>query len=561
MNHMKRLLQRIHLDPKVLLSGILVVLSFPPWDLNFLIWVALIPWFLRLNLSPSLKSIIFDGYWLGALMTLGGFSWVAHSVHHFGNLPWVISYLALILFTLICQPQFWFFTPFYFFTRRQFPHWSSLQKIVLLSLAYVGIDSIFPKLFLDALGNSLYRFENLRQIAEISGVSTLSFLVIFTNLTFTDVFTHWRKATTFPTQTKHSLIALILIFALSLSFGVFRRGQISELYESEGSPLHFALIQGNIGNFEKVAAEEGYVRGGNAILETYFKLSAQALEHSPRPDFIVWPETAYSSAFAVPRNSIERYRDSQIKTFVKEFEIPLLFGGYDSRGRQDYNAFHFLIPQKVAQKSNSKAQESKKPSETSELSLYHGVYHKYLLLPFAEYMPGHETFDFLKNAIPEIANFGRGLGPLSESIYTADGKHLRIAPEICYEVLEASFVREQVLNGAQLLLNITNDSWFGDSIEPYQHLALATLRSVETRVPLVRATNTGISTWVNPTGELKEQTRLNTKTVLHAPVAVLKTPPTTLFLRFGNWLGWLGIYLVIGLFLKWFLKVQKQKQS
>ncbi len=527
-----KILRFLRLDPKTLISGLLVVFAFPPWNFSALIWISLVPWFWTLDESKSMRHSIWQGYWLGAIMTIGGFHWVAGSIHAFGEIPWVFSYLLLLLFTLICQPQFWLFVPFYYYFKNRFPAIEPWKKTLLISLAYTAIDSALPKLFVDTLGNSLSLFQNIRQIAELSGSSTLTFLILFENLALSFWLRRkWQKKAVLQNQWFIQGIALALILIVWI-FGWIRRDQINSYYE-KGENIRFSLIQANIGNFEKVVSESGFVTGGNRIVQKFFKLSRKALNANPKPDFIVWPETAYPSAFRVPRTNYELARDQKIEDFVQTRKVPLFFGGYDYQGFQDFNSFHFLLPKEQLPNHSQ-------PENHLE------TYHKYLLLPFAEYIPGSQYFDWINKAFPQVANFGIGPGPVIHTFQTKKGTTINIAPQICYEVLKDWFVLEQARKGAQVLLNITNDSWFGDTTEPYQHLALATLRTIENRIPLIRSTNTGISALVDPTGEVVGRTAIREEAVLHADTKIVKTPPWTLYRQFGNWLGWLSALIVTG---------------
>ncbi|MBN1115325.1 MAG: apolipoprotein N-acyltransferase, partial [Oligoflexia bacterium] len=165
-------------------------------------------------------------------------------------------------------------------------------------------------------------------------------------------------------------------------------------------------------------------------------------------------------------------------------------------------------------------------------------YHKHILLPFGEYMPLGETFPFLKSVVAAVGDFSRGAGASTLNIISG-GMEARFAPTICYEILKSSYVRDMVKKDANVFLNITNDSWFG-KYEPMQHLALARVRSIENRRPILRSTNTGISALVDLTGQVVKRGGLGTSEYLILDVPVCDHRIRTLY----NLFGYLFIYLL-----------------
>ena len=186
------------------------------------------------------------------------------------------------------------------------------------------------------------------------------------------------------------------------------------------------MIQANIGDFEKIAAEAG-LRGANEkVLTDFFTLSDQALAMDPKPAALIWPETAYPGTFRTPESADDLGRDERVENFVRTRGVPLYFGGYDHFGRKDFNAFFFLSPRQPVAGGESDLQ----------------IYRKNMLLLFGEYIPGAETFKFIADAFPEVGNFGRGPGPVVLNVPTADPKvhSIAVGPIICYEALFPSYV-------------------------------------------------------------------------------------------------------------------------
>jgi apolipoprotein N-acyltransferase len=229
------------------------------------------------------------------------------------------------------------------------------------------------------------------------------------------------------------------------------------------------------------------------------------LAAAERPSLIIWPETALP--FFLRR---EAELGPRVQAFVRETRIPMLIGSPDvgEDGRL-YNSAFFLGPDGVIR----------------------GRYDKRHLVPFGEYVPLQRVFFFLDKLVTGIGDFGRGR---SATVFQGDG--YRFSVMICYEVIFPAEVREFTQAGAELLVNITNDAWFGESGAPYQHLAMAAIRAVENGSYLVRAANTGVSAVIAPTGAILAQTPLFVETGLAGTVypRAGKTPYT----RYGDVLAW-----------------------
>lgn len=523
------------------LSATLIVFSFPTWNLYPLIWVALVPWFFALKKSPHLKDRLIQGVALSFWVTLGGFSWVAYSIQHYGNLPWSVSILGLLLFALGNQPQFIAFSGLYpWFESRSTKKQTTGSLFVFLffmASLYTVCDGFLPKLFLDSLGHSFYLAKNFRQLAELSGVSLLTFLIVLHNLALFYAIKSWKG----PHKKTHRLTygSVLGILILAEAYGTLRYQQIQKALEAPQATISFAVIQANIGDLDKVAAESGRYGVTDRILGAYFRLSQEALTANSPPHAIVWPETAYPSAFGAPRNATEQDHEESIQRFVETQKRPLLFGGYSEKQGKDYNSLFIFTPEKIPEAERALADPRVQ------------VYRKNALLPFAEYIPLAESPQWAKDLFPQMGFFGRGPGPEVFPIrFSSTGSSVFwISPVICYEALIMDYVLEGARKGSQMILNVTNDSWFGPYGEPYLHLALVTFRSIETRLPQLRSTNTGISTLIMQDGEITQPTPLFQEKVLQATVPLLK--PEQVFkptvLSYGN--SWLIICVLLVLFL------------
>jgi apolipoprotein N-acyltransferase len=511
------------------LSALLFVLAFPPWDFRHLIWFSLVPWFFAMDRARSTRQAFAQGLLLSFLVSLMGFYWVGYVLKQFGGLPWPLAILGLFLFGLlgICQPQFLAFPILYRLIgklRAEGTLPGTLAFTSLMTGTYVAIDWLFPKLFVDTIGHSQYTAEWLRQSSDLGGPFLISFLVIFVNFT---IYLAIRAVRTREEPSywpalqgvRGPIIASVLLLVSASVYGKIRFEDAQARIAAAPRTVHGAMIQANIGDFEKVAAERGVRNAANTIIQKHLSMSEQALKLTPKPEFLVWPETSYPSTFRNPMTNDELSRDQRVEQFVRNVQTPLLFGGYDTFEGKDFNAFFLLTPTPRGIGFNSDLQ----------------TYRKNILLLFGEYIPGSKQFKFLRDAFPQVGNFGRGAGPEIQHIPTASGD-LAVGPVICYEVLFPNYVVEATRKGSQMILNITNDSWFGPWGEPQLHLALTTFRAIENRIPIFRATNTGISAVILPDGTISQATSLFTEEILNARIPIIEPMPT-LFKWLGDWFG------------------------
>jgi apolipoprotein N-acyltransferase len=529
-----RLLAALAPDWLTLVSGALIVFAFTPWDFAPLIWVAIVPWLFAIRRAPTKRAAFVQGVWLSVFMSLGGFYWVSYVLREFADLPWSLSVLGLVLYSLGGQPQFLVAAPLLKLAEAKLEPraarsaWRWAVYALGLALVYAGVDWLIPKLFVDTFGHAFYRQPWLRQAADLGGAWSLTFLVFLANHA---IFTLARRLRDRAEPSLWPAIegaapeaALVLALAVSATtYGAFRLETIRAKIESAPRHLQAGVIQGNIGDFDKLAAEHGIRGAAEKVLGTFFELSDKALMMHPRPDVLVWPETSYPSTFRTPTSATELARDQQVETYVRSRGVPLLFGGYDRAGGKDFNALYFLSPKP-------------EPGVAGEGDL--AVYHKSILLLFGEYIPLSDKIQFLRDAFPQVGNFGRGPGPQVLTIPPAGDRTFPVlaSPIICYEALFPDFSLEAARKGSQLILNITNDSWFGPWGEPQLHLSLVVFRSIETRLPQLRSTNTGISALILPDGEITQPTAMDVPGVLNARVPLLE-PQWTLMKAWGDWFG------------------------
>lgn len=505
-------------------------------------WFALTPWFILLLKTRSIREAFFHALWLSFWMGVGIYPWVAYAIHEFGQLPWAISILGWLIYSVFCQPQLYLFAPLFVWLRTRSNSSffrSPIAFAFLLALLYAGLDGWVFKLFTDTLGHVFYRSPWIRQSADLGGAHLLTFVVVVVQLSLALFIHEWKE------KQKRSIQILAPAALLLLATLIYGQQRYSYFHQMESDPqtpqIPFAMIQANIGNFEKVAAERGVTRAADDVLYKYLTLSTRSIrlgleaeargEKNQVPQFVVWPETAYASAFGSPDSRNEYARDQAIRNFTRKQETPLIFGSYDTQGGEDFNSVYFLDARTI------------NPPQ---------VYHKSILLPFGEYIPGFKNAPWVKRLFPTMGNFGEGPGPTLYPMKLSE-RTLQFLPLICYEALFPEFTIEGARKEADVILNVTNDSWFGSYGEPQLHLALSTFRSIETRVPQIRATNTGISAVVLPSGDLRAESGIFVEKAIRTEFPLFRSPPT-LMVTTGDLFRWAALWasllICLGLFWK-----------
>jgi apolipoprotein N-acyltransferase len=523
------------------LSGVTYILACAPGDQYYLMWVAFIPLLIAIERVPVANRTYWMSFKLGLtsafFMSATGFYWLIHATESYGGLPYSVAFLVYLAFCLTNQLPI----PLYIMLRQKLRTSSWFQNhmilpALLLGVVYAGIESFYPKLFVDTVGSAFYRASWTRQLADLGGPMVITVVGIMVNeLLFTALSLKKIKG----------LILPVAIGIAICAYGFMRTEQFETLKSAHQSDPVFrtAMVQGNIGDFMKVAAERGEANAVNQVLGKYLSLSEQAAKEPLAPDAIIWPETAYPAIFERPFSQTEMAMDRMLKGFLAQAKGYLIFGGYDNDIRGlEYNSVFFLKGGTAYDKQ---------------------VYHKSVLLMFGETLPFAEYFPSMKSWFPTMGFFGRGPGPETYTLKNSAGDAFKFAPSICYEGLFEDHSMTGALMGADALLNVTNDSWFGEHGEPYQHLSLTRFRTIETRLPMIRATNTGFTVWIDPTGDQLKSTEISKADVLTAEIQRRLFPESPYMVMskiFGtNYFVHLCEILTVALLL--FLQFAKQKQK
>jgi apolipoprotein N-acyltransferase len=319
------------------------------------------------------------------------------------------------------------------------------------------------------LGYSQHSWLVMIQSADLFGVYGLSFLLVLANAALAEILLLRREASSGRSPLKALCVALVL-FGLNYGYGSWC---LDQKLDHRAEVLRIAVVQGNIPQDEKWQPDNQL----NTV-NIYRDLSLRA-ERAGAKDLIIWPEAAMPFYFQDGGKLAE-----SVEHLTVETGIPLLFGSpaylHSESGLRYLNSAFLLSP----------------------MGERLGRSDKIHLVPFGEYVPLGEFLPFVNKLVAGIGDYSPGeINPLPLM-----GHQLGVL--VCYEVIFPELAREYVRQGSDLLINITNDAWFGESSAPWQHLAMARFRAIENRVWLARAANTGISAVISPSGKIAEQTEL-----------------------------------------------------
>jgi apolipoprotein N-acyltransferase len=531
---------------ETILSALLIAAAFPPWDLGFLVWVALVPWLSGLQRTGAYGQSLLQGFWLSFGVGVLAAPWVAHAVREFLGLPWPLSVLVLVVFAATCaQPHFLFFAPLsrWIEKRSETPPrtWRTSATPVGLALCYSGLDWLVPRLFDVGLGYALHESTNLRQLADVGGVALLTFLIVLVNLVV------WQMAESFIRQPRDNAALLVraaciaLLCAAVFLYGVTRNRDMEAASRNPERILRVGVAQGNVPNDVRLAWARGDDRAAERQLSAYMLLTEEFIKQSPKPDLVVWPEATFPGVFRKPASKFQEGRGVKFDRQVMRLNVPIVFGAYDTEEedgqRTLFNSLFSITP------------NYDKPGRPGFVQSYR----KHKLLPFAETIPGASKGEWLHRLLPSVGFFGRGPGADVFRIVSPDGQSLRLGPIICSESLHTQHVIDAARKGSQIILNVGSDGWFGASGEPEFHLAISRFRSIETRLPQIRAANTGISALILPNGAIAQRSALGEKQILNLEVPIAHSRET-LMTAFGDWFGRVALVLAIGFVLLQWMK-------
>jgi apolipoprotein N-acyltransferase len=490
-------------------SGVLLTLAFPNFDQGWLAWIALVPLLLAVRETRWQTSFCL-GLAAGLVHYLSLVYWTVHTMHTYGRLPWFQSVVLLLLLA-----AFLALFPAVYAALLSFTNTGPGLVLVVSPLVWTALEFVRTWLFTgfpwELLGYSQYDHLWVVQFADLFGVYGVSTLVVGVNTTLAMLMLHWLDK---PWQgyqmTRRYAVAstsmMALVLCVAVFYGIVKIGRVDRAL-SGAEKANVAVVQGNIDQ-----AHKWDTRFQTLTTVKYQRLSTTAAAEPL--DLIIWPETA-TPFFFLDDKILSGIVLESIRTIGTHFII----GSPSYASAQSktiyYNSAYLIDPQ-----GNSE-----------------GKYDKVHLVPFGEYVPIKRWLPFIDKLVEQVGDFKRG-----KTGKTLKWRNHSIGMQICYEIIFPGLTRKMVQNGADLLVNITNDAWFGRSGAPYQHFSMAVLRSVENRRFLARAANTGISGFIDPCGRILKTTQLNQEASAVQTIALLSM--RSLYSRWGDWpLGMLSFGL------------------
>ncbi|MFW5874774.1 MAG: apolipoprotein N-acyltransferase, partial [bacterium] len=469
----------------------------------------------------------------GTIHFLTLLNWLVPTMHTYAPMPLISSAGVLVVLA--------FYLALYVTAFSGFAAWCAtgylkhpLWCMAMAPVFWVGLEWLRGNLFTGfpwgTLGYSQYARLNVIQIADIFGVYGVSFLIALVNaaLFIFILAVFGRRWQSRPVYLRHAVFAMaaaVLVVAGAWQYGDRRIDQVDSASRRAGK-IRVAVIQGNID--QSVKWDEEFC---GQTTRKYISLTEGVLEQSP--DLVVWPETALPFYF-----SREKELTSLVLESVEEAGVWHLTGSptyeYDPEreGLFLFNSAYLIDP----------------GGEVEDR------YDKVHLVPFGEYVPLRRWLPFLGTMVPQEMDFSAGRA--GKLIYMGE---IGLGVQICYEMIFPELSSAMVRSGGDVIVNITNDAWFGTTAAPLQHFSMGVFRAVENRRAFVRAANTGISGFIDPAGRIAKTSELFETRTMTAGIPVISGKPG-FYCKNGDVLVWICMAAALGFILAGFGKRQNKRR-
>jgi len=509
------------------LSGILLGFSFPPSPLFTLAYVAFIPLFFIFAGVHSYARITKAAYIFLFTFHLLTVYWTGGFV--VGKDVWMMTAGAAVI---LIHP--FFFLPFILLAFVVKKKLGVVQGLIAFALFWVSFEYLhslgeysFPWL---TVGNSQAYDLNRIQMVEFTSVYGLTLLIFAFNIVAFLIL--WNQAAgKWPVRSRQTLISAAMLIILYFGPSLYGKQVLQKEPERASSTVSAGILQPNFDPWEKW--------GGGSLERwtsydhqfTYYIDATKQLAQS-NPDIVFWPETAIPFHILLPRYYVYY---AKLLSLVDSLDIPIYTGlptveyfdsthapataeriGLSNTFVESYNSGMLIFPHRgIGQ-----------------------IHRKSILVPFAERIPYAETFRWLIEPLKwnvGISNWGKGNDTIVYALPLKDGRLIKFSCMICYESAYPNYVRAFVSRGAEFLVVITNDSWWGNTSGAYQHASFASLRAVETRRWVLQCANGGISLVVDPSGRILRATELYSREKFIADIGLRSDQ--TFYVRYGDVVG------------------------
>ena len=495
------------------ISGLLLSAAFPKVGFSLLAWMALVPLFIALRgMRPG--EAFSTGLVVGLAHFLTLVYWVVPTMRTYGFLPWWQAVGLLGLLATYLALYMGVFAVMLVHGCRKPIHILILAPVFWTALEYLR-TFLFTGFPWQLLGYSQFHRLHIIQISDMFGVYGVSFLVVLINAAIYLLLLFlagksWNRYPVVRGQAAAALVVPLLTLALVLGYGHLRITAIDAAMAGAPS-TRVAVVQGNIDQARKW--DPAFQIG---TTKKYIDMTLSAAGQAP--DLVVWPETATPFYLESSPKLAAVVLDA-----ISQAKVHLLVGSPSVQGSADqpayFNSAYLVAPDRTVK----------------------GRYDKVHLVPFGEYVPLKWLLSFAGKMVAQVGDFSAGeKGRVLE--WGADRPAIGV--QICFEIIFPGLCRSLAKHGAGLLINLTNDAWFGTSSAAYQHFSMTLFRAVENRRSLVRCANTGISGFVDPVGRIRGQTALFEDDVKVMPVPALTE--ITMYTRMGDVLPL--VCLIVSLF-------------
>jgi apolipoprotein N-acyltransferase len=516
-----------------LVGSLLMWAAQPPLALDWLGWIAPVPWIALVRQQGLKGRRPYGKLWFAALVF-----WLA--ALHWLRLPHPAVYLGWFALSAYLAV----YLPLFVGLSRVAVHKLRVPLWLAAPVVWTGLElaraHVMTGFMMGSLAHTQAKFPIVIQFADLCGEYGVDFVMILVAAALVDFGFRIAECGLKRRSPARMLAPLFIAAAVLASVLVYGDTQLRSPY-----PLskisRIALIQGNsLADWKIDPAKQ------QQIMREYFELSKQAvakatMEGNQPIDLLVWPETMFRSplqsfadGFQLPagvkftKEEIETSGPRDLANLTSQLGMPVLVG-VDRIVYFNDTSSTVEAPSRELYNSSALVDRD---------GTIRGTYDKYHLVMFGEYVPFSRWFPFLKRLSSLTGAAEAGIGPVALEL---DGVYY--APSICYETVIPHVIRRQVatLDAAgerpDVLVNLTNDAWYWGSSELDMHLACDVFRAVETRTPLVVAANGGISAWIDRHGRIRAQSPRQTPDVILADVELNRTELPTFYVRTGDWLA------------------------
>lgn len=462
--------------------------AFPPLTLlGFLLY--LYSFFKQAGFKNRILSLLC----FSLAFNLAGFYWIPATLTEFGEMDYGIALILSSFFSLIIVPHLWILLVLKFIQEKKNLSFG-IFTIPLWAYLFTLAETFTPTQFPTAIGQIYIHYPSIVNLAHLGGVSLYSYITYLV------------------------LMSVVLkpnsnVMKITLSLFVLLSFVINKPMSNKIDDFKVQVIQANIGNFMKVSSEKGNVNSMQSIYNRYQELSKV---RNDQIDLVVWPETAFPESFYLNTPIDKTYVPPLIQDIIFENKVPMLIGGYSNRSAT-FSSFESEFNSALYFDTESKLNQ---------------YYHKMILIPFGETLPFPKPIKRkLAKYITNVSYFAQGN---KYSQFETKNQYRFITP-ICYELLKPYFLRRFLISQEKkthFMLNLTNDSWYGDTAEPEQHLFLSRWRALEFNIPIIRSTNTGITTLIYPDSTLGKRLEIGEQKNIVFNVPIIERE-ATFFEKFG----------------------------